>query len=106
MPTFEYTARNMTNGQILKGTFEGKSKDELLISLFESRMERFNHRNSMLRAGTCNAPITIAGTSWRLTPTEPCKDVRATAISPAMWITTIWECANHRLRHPTSGACL
>jgi type IV pilus assembly protein PilC len=46
MPTFEYTARNMTNGQILKGTFEGKSKDELLAHLKKSKMTLVSQREA------------------------------------------------------------
>ena len=46
MPTFEYTARNMTNGQILKGTFEGKNKDELLQHLKKSKLTLVSQREA------------------------------------------------------------
>jgi len=46
MPTFEYTARNMTNGQILKGTFEGKNKDELLQHLKRSKLTLVSQREA------------------------------------------------------------
>jgi type IV pilus assembly protein PilC len=58
MPTFEYTARNMTSGQILKGTFEGKNKDELLQHLKKSKLSLISQREAakgpglaMLRKG-------------------------------------------------------
>jgi type IV pilus assembly protein PilC len=46
MPTFEYTARNMTSGQILKGTFEGKNKDELLQHLKKSKLSLVSQREA------------------------------------------------------------
>jgi len=46
MPTFEYTARNITSGQILKGTFEGKNKDELIQHLKKSKMSLVSQREA------------------------------------------------------------
>ncbi|MEO8031471.1 MAG: type II secretion system F family protein [Gemmatimonadota bacterium] len=46
MPTLEYTARNMSTGQILKGTFEGVGKDELLAHLRKSKLSLVSYREA------------------------------------------------------------
>jgi type IV pilus assembly protein PilC len=38
MPVFEYTAKNASTGQILKGSFEGASRDDLLGHLRKNRL--------------------------------------------------------------------
>ncbi|HKV76369.1 MAG TPA: type II secretion system F family protein [Gemmatimonadales bacterium] len=47
MPTLEYTARNMSTGQILKGTFEGKGKDDLLAHLKKSKLSLVNYQEQV-----------------------------------------------------------
>ncbi|HTO72363.1 MAG TPA: type II secretion system F family protein, partial [Gemmatimonadales bacterium] len=46
MPTLEYTARNMSTGQILKGTFEGVGKDDLLAHLKKSKLSLVSYREA------------------------------------------------------------
>jgi type IV pilus assembly protein PilC len=46
MPTLEYTARNMSTGQILKGTFEGVGKDDLLNHLKKSKLSLVSYREA------------------------------------------------------------
>lgn len=38
MPAFEYTAKNAATGQILKGSYNGKSRDEVLTHLRKNRL--------------------------------------------------------------------